>query len=326
MTSSKHRQKLFWLLLLPLMLCACHKEKAYSPTPYEVVIPRYFPTALNIPEDNPMTVEGVELGRKLFYDSKLRGYSGTNPDSMMCCASCHVPDAGFDLGTNNPRLRNGKPVGINGTPTHHNALPLVNLVFNHEGYGWNGGMKSIEEIVGATITDPTEFGSSHARVVATLSADAEYREMFCKAFGTEEVTLDRIEKAVAQYVRTLIDCDSKFDRYLRGEEQLTEQEWRGYVLFTTEEGADCFHCHGSAGHRFSPPTSSTTTLWMQPSATRSTGFPSRATRLTTEPIVPLPCATSPKARPTCTMVATPPSMKYWISTTPGCKTRPTSVR
>ena len=247
MTSSKHRQKLFWLLLFLLILCACRKEKTFSPTPYEVVIPRYFPTELNIPEDNPMTVEGVELGRKLFYDNKLRGYSGSNPDSMMCCATCHVPDAGFDLGTDNPRLCNGKPLGINGTPTHHNALPIVNLIFNHEGYGWNGGMKSIEEIVGATITDPTEFGSSHARVVATLSADAEYREMFRKAFGTEEVTLDRIEKAVAQYVRTLIDGDSKFDGYLRGEEHLTEQEWRGYVLFTTEEGADCFHCHGNAG-------------------------------------------------------------------------------
>ena len=234
-------------MLSLLLLASCHREEEYRPTPYDLVIPRHFPTNLNIPADNPLTVEGVALGKALFSDPIIRGYTGTEPDSMFSCATCHVPSAGFDLGADNPHLRNGRPVGVNGTSPRHNAMPLVNLVFNHEGYLWNGAASSLESIVGAAIRDPDELAGDPARVVAALSADATYRSMFRKAFGTEEVTLERIQMAVAQYLRTLIAADSKFDRYLRGEEQLTAEELRGYVLFSTEEGADCYHCHGGAG-------------------------------------------------------------------------------
>ncbi len=238
------------ICLLLLLACSCKKEENktdFCPTPYNLVIPRYFPTQLNIPSDNPLTEEGVALGKALFYDSSIRGYIGDNPDSMFCCATCHVPSAGFDLGAGNPHLRNGKPVGVNGTSPAHNAMPLVNLVFNNEGYLWNGTTKSIEEIVGAAIQDPNELAATPEKVVAVISSQAAYRAMFKAAFGTEEVTMNRIEMAVAQYLRTLISANSKFDKYLRGEEQLTAQELRGYVLFSTEEGADCFHCHGGAG-------------------------------------------------------------------------------
>jgi cytochrome c peroxidase len=72
--------------------------------------------------------------------------------------------------------------------------------------------------------------------------------MFEAAFGTPEVTFDRIKMAIAQFVRTLVSSNSKFDRWLRGEEQLSNDELAGYILFTTEEGADCFHCHGGGGN------------------------------------------------------------------------------
>lgn len=237
-------------IALMAALVACDKvKKEYEPTPYNIVIPKYFPTALNIPSDNPMTVEGIELGRKLFNDTRLCGYNGSNPDSLICCASCHVARCGFDIGVDNPRLENGRARGMHGT-TKHNVMPLCNLVFNREGYLWNGavsGDKNIEDIVLAAITAEDELAATPAQVVARIKADATYREMFRKAFGTEEVNMQRIQWAVAQYVRTLTCSDTKFDKYLRGEAQLSEQEFRGYVLFTTEEGADCFHCHGSAG-------------------------------------------------------------------------------
>lgn len=249
--------RLILVLFLPLVLVACDKSpKEHQPTPYDLVIPRYFPTALNIPSDNPLTVEGVALGRKLFYDTRIRGYIGNNPDSVMCCASCHRQANGFDLGADNPRLHNGKPLGVTGQQTHHNAMPLCNLVFNNEGYFWNGsvctgnansGARNLEDIVRMAITAADELNATPERVCSVLSADAEYVEMFRKAFGTEGITMDRITKSIAQFLRTLISSDSKFDRYLRGETQLSAQEWRGYVLFTTEEGADCFHCHGGAG-------------------------------------------------------------------------------
>jgi len=72
--------------------------------------------------------------------------------------------------------------------------------------------------------------------------------MFKKAFGSEDVTIDRMGKAIAQFIRTFISADSRFDQYLRGETQLTPSELNGYVLFITEEGADCFHCHGGGGN------------------------------------------------------------------------------
>ena len=149
MRRSKLFPTLLFALLLPWLAVSCDKKKEqYEPTPYELVIPKYFPTALNLPSDNPMTEEGVALGRKLFNDTRLCGYTGTHPDSLICCASCHVQRYGFDIGLDNPRLQNGKARGMHGT-THHNVMPLCNLVFNSEGYLWNGavyGNRNIEDI------------------------------------------------------------------------------------------------------------------------------------------------------------------------------------
>ncbi len=230
-----------------LFISSCNKSNdseiipVYKPTPYEINIPTGFPTNLNIPEDNPMTVEGIELGRYLFYDERLAGRA--DDGKFMSCATCHIPENAFIIGQPRPH-----PFGIDGTPTHHAMLPLINLIWNPGTYGWNGSVRSIEEDVLVVITDPSEFNSNYEAVEKAISKIPGYPELFKKAFGTEEVTVDRIAKAIAQFVRTLISADSKFDQYLRGEIQLTASELNGFVLFTTEEGADCFHCHGGAGN------------------------------------------------------------------------------
>ena len=248
-------RKWMWVFILTIVCGSCQKEKTQSmprwqPTAYEWQIPRYFPTQLHLPNDNPMTEEGVALGRCLFYDNRL------SKNGEMCCATCHVQAAGFDVGGNNSHLVNGQPIGVNGTPTPHNALPLVNVVFNANGYGWNGGIyannpnvysRQIEDIVKMAFEDPNELDITSEQVVSILRANATYRSMFYAAFGSEEVTMSKVQKAIAQFVRTFLSGNSKFDSYLRGETQLSDAEWRGYVLFTTEEGADCFHCHGGAG-------------------------------------------------------------------------------
>ena len=245
------------IILFLLLLCAACREHTDTPTPYDIPIPKGFPTILNIPADNPMTVEGVELGRMLFHDPHLCGYIGTEPDSLMSCATCHRQECNFDIGTDNPRFPDGRAKGrTTDKPTIHNVMPLMNLVFNHEGYFWNGliskdnpnpKQRTIEDIVLMAITADDELCATTAGAVAAIKADSQYPPLFRKAFGTEEITMERIQKAIAQYVRSLVAGSSKFDRYLRGEEQLTPQELHGYVLFTTEEGADCFHCHGSGG-------------------------------------------------------------------------------
>lgn len=244
----------FWLFALVLCLTSCNPVE--TPTPLEVQIPSAFPTRLNIPADNPLTVEGVALGKMLFEDPHLSGYRGSHPDSLMCCADCHVRSHNFDIGLDNPRFPNGRPVGRTGKPTRHNAMPLTNCIFNNEGYFWNGlihysnanpRQRTIEDIVRMAITADDELCSTEERTVTAIRADGRYPMMFKKAFGSEEITMDRIQKAIAQYVRSLVSGHSRFDRYLQGEEQLSAQELHGFVLFSTEEGADCFHCHGGDG-------------------------------------------------------------------------------
>lgn len=233
------------LILLTSISCRKNLESDIvpidKPTPYEISIPTGFPTNLNIPANNPMTVEGVGLGRYLFYDTRLAGKAAEG--KYMSCVSCHIQENAFIIGEPRPY-----PFGIEGTSTHHAMLPLINLVWNPGTYGWNGSIPSIEEDVLGVITDPTEFNSSFEEVEKAILEIPGYPELFKKAFGTEEVTVDRISKAIAQFVRILISADSKFDKYLRGEIQLSASELNGFVLFTTEEGADCFHCHGGAGN------------------------------------------------------------------------------
>jgi len=249
----------FCLLLSAFILQACPTippEEPFSGTPYALPIPRYFPTNLHIPKDNPLTFEGIELGQHLFYDERLCGYLGDNPDSMMSCATCHVQANNFDVGMNNPRFPDGKTFGLSGAPTPHNTMPLTNLVFNPEGYFWNGMIhesnpnsqqRSLEDVVLMGIIAPHEMNSTPERAVHALKQNPKYSALFKKAFGTDEINISRIQKAIAQFVRTLVSGNSKFDKYLRKEVELTDAEMRGFVLFSTEEGADCFHCHGGDG-------------------------------------------------------------------------------
>ena len=259
MNIDKAKTSIIFLASIIVMVVSCCKppDEQYSPTPYIIKIPKFFPTKLNIPDDNPLTVEGVVLGEFLFHDMRLSGYSGTNPDSMMSCATCHRRENAFDVGIDNPRFLNGVTHGITGIPTPHSPMPLFNLVFNHEGYFWNGMIhpsnpdprrKRLEHVVRMGIEAPHEMNTTVEKAVAAIKSDKKYPALFKKAFGTEDITIERIEKAIAQYLRTLISANSKFDRYLRNEESLTAQELRGFILFSTEEGADCFHCHGGDGN------------------------------------------------------------------------------
>lgn len=253
-----YRACVFFLVLL-LTFSSCRDKDQDKPvwntTPYIIQVPRYFPTQLNIPEDNPLTVEGITLGRYLFYDGRLSGR--THSDSLMSCANCHVQTNNFRPGIENPDFEQGMPEGIMGIKTIHAALPLINLIWNETGYTWNGavnpsaaGIKkgNLEDIVIASIVHPAELAGDTATTVEMFQNLSGYPELFYKAFGSEKVTSERIAKAIAQFIRTFISANSRFDKYMRGETQLTNDELAGFILFTTEEGGDCFHCHGSSGN------------------------------------------------------------------------------
>ena len=247
------------LLFLLIFLSGCNKrvdyQPLYRPHPYTIEIPKFFPRSLNIPADNPTTREGVELGRYLFYDGRLSGR--TSPDSMMCCATCHLQSKGFECGLDNPRFPKGHPVGLTGIPTPHTMLPLVNLAWNSDGYLWSGAVRTdnpdlsarnLEDITRMAITAPHELNGDTARVAALFNSLKGYPEVFEKAFGPGPVTVKNMGRAIAQFIRTMVSSNARFDRFMRGETNLSEAERRGYVLFMTEQGGDCFHCHGGEGN------------------------------------------------------------------------------
>jgi cytochrome c peroxidase len=256
----KHLKHITFLTFIIIAISGCNENnfpepEPYKPTPYKIEIPIGFPTILNIPDNNPMTVEGIELGRYLFYDGRLSGR--TDPDSLMSCATCHLQSSSFEAGINNPRFHGGVVYGIHGDTTHHVMLPMINLVWNFSGYGWNGfiypdnpntKLRNIEDMVREAVMAENEIAGDTNLIKNLFQSLDGYPELFERAFGSKTVTFRNIEKAIAQFVRTLISSDSKFDKYLRGEYQLNQSELHGYVLFTTEEGADCFHCHGGAGN------------------------------------------------------------------------------
>ncbi|MGC4014160.1 MAG: cytochrome c peroxidase [Luteolibacter sp.] len=205
-------------------------------TPYRFTYPQGFPRP-DLPVDNPLTNEGVAFGKKLFHDTRLSG-NGTQS-----CASCHMADRGLS----DPRRYSIGAFGDSGT---RQAMPLFNLAWK-PAYFWDGRAATVRAQVLQPIENPIEMHASLPQVVGRLSADAECRAMVLAAFGSEEIDSDAIARALEQFLLTQVSADSKFDRAMRGEASLTEEEERGARLFNTEYdpgrgqyGADCFHCHG----------------------------------------------------------------------------------
>jgi len=125
---NRYGKSIVFILIFSFFL-SCDKNSEppaltdFEATPYEIDIPPGFPTLLNIPFDNPMTVEGIELGRYLFYDGRVSGR--THPDSLMSCATCHLQENSFECGIDHPIYSGGFPHGIGGKPTPHVMLPLI---------------------------------------------------------------------------------------------------------------------------------------------------------------------------------------------------------
>lgn len=209
-----------------------------SGTPLPFTVPPGFPQ-IELPADNPLTVEGVALGRKLFHDPRLSG------DGTQSCADCHRSSLAFA----DPRALS---LGIDGLPGARHSMPLFNLAWSPH-YAWDGSQPRIRDQALAAMRNPLEMHADPEKVAATLANDPATRAAFSAAFGpaTAPVTPDRISHALEQHLLTIVSSDSRFDRALRGELQLTEREKEGFALFATEfdpgrgqRGADCFHCHG----------------------------------------------------------------------------------
>lgn len=204
--------------------------------PYRFTFADYFPQP-NLPRDNPLTGEGVALGSRLFFDRRL---SAGNSES---CATCHNPRRAFSQ----PRRFSRGADGDIGT---RNAMSLENLAWK-DSFFWDGRAATLREQVLQPIQNPIEMHESLSNAVAKISADQDYHRLFAQAFGSPEITANKIARALEQFLLVQVSFDSKFDHVVNGTAKFTTEEARGFVLFNTEYdpyhgqfGADCFHCHG----------------------------------------------------------------------------------
>lgn len=213
-----------------------------SSSEFQWDLPEGFPTPF-VPEDNPMTVEKVEMGRNLFYDKRL------SRDESMSCASCHKQDRAFTDGFANARgipsvgdihPRNAQHLGNVGYAARLNwANPTVSLLEEQSrGPIFADGAPIIE--LGLTTSTLQENALSKIR------SDETYTELLSRAFpDSDEITFKEIRYALAAFQRTLITGRSSFDVYYYDSDRnaLTESQIAGADLFFGEK-AECFHCHG----------------------------------------------------------------------------------
>jgi len=196
----------------------------------------------NTPADNPITDAGATLGRVLFYDVTLSANGTTS------CASCHRQEIAF---TDDERLS----VGFDGRRVGRNSMSLINLRYYARGrFFWDERAESLEAQVLQPIENEIEMGHDLASLVRQLAADPIYPPLFQAAFGDTEVDASRIGQALAQFIRSIVSFDSRFDRGLalaasvdHPFENFTAEENHGKSLFFGE--ARCATCHAADPHR-----------------------------------------------------------------------------
>ncbi len=200
-----------------------------DPTPYA------FPELANFPPmpvsySNPVTMEGVNLGRYLFYDPIL------SRDSSVSCSTCHQQAHAFTGGLKQFNT------GIDGDTMIRNTMPLFNLAWYNR-YFWDGRAATLEDQIFHPVRDSTEMDLSWNIAVDRIQRNASYRIKFRTAFGTEVIDSVLIAKAIGQFLRTLISNNSLYDRVLRNETRFDSATYAGFVLVNDQSMADCLHCH-----------------------------------------------------------------------------------
>ena len=194
-----------------------------------------------LPEDNTLTVEGVQLGRMLFYEKAL------SKDGSQSCASCHRQEHAF---TDTSRFS----LGVRGLPGKRQAMSVFNMAWNTNEFFWDGRAHLLRDQAILPIQDDLEMDETLDGVISKLAAQKMYRDQFTRVYGDDAINEERLALALEQFMLSIVSYDSKFDQWKQGLVELTESEERGRLLFETEynpffpefSGADCAHCHGGS--------------------------------------------------------------------------------
>lgn len=218
------------LFILSFVVCgiswiasAGKKTKTHA---LQFVVPKGWTQPLYDFKQNPVTKEGFELGRKLFYDGRL------SKDGNFPCASCHQQFAAF--ATYDHNLSHG----FNNSFTKRNAPPLFNLAWQKE-FMWDGGINHLDLQPLAPMTDTNEMAEGIDNIITKLKADTAYRRMFKAAFGDGDINTQHLTKALSQFIVMMVSANSKYDRVMREEDTFNLPQRLGYEIFKRK----CASCH-----------------------------------------------------------------------------------
>ncbi len=210
-----------------VLMNGCRKEDGGSgTTPLAFTVPPGFPQPQYNFEGNPLTEEGFQLGRALFYDGQL------SIDGNFPCASCHQQFAAFST------FDHDFSHGFNNQFTTRNAPGLFNLVWLKELH-MDGAINHIEVQALAPITATNEMGEDINNVLSKLKRDSRYPPLFKAAFGSEEINSQKMLKAITQFMGSMVSANAKYDKVKRREASFTAGEQAGYAVFQSR----CATCH-----------------------------------------------------------------------------------
>lgn len=195
----------------------------------------------DLPTDNTLTEQGVQLGRMLFYEKLL------SKDGSQSCASCHRQEHAF---TDTTRFS----LGVESLPGKRQAMSVFNMAWNSNEFFWDGRAHLLRDQAILPIQDELEMDETLENVLGKLADEKVYRDQFTRVYGDDDITVDKMALAMEQFMLSIVSYDSKYDKWKAGEAELTESEERGRVLYETEynpffpefSGADCAHCHGGS--------------------------------------------------------------------------------
>jgi cytochrome c peroxidase len=208
-------------------LSGCHKTmNTRGLTSVTLSVPAGFPPPVQLLQENPLTQEGIELGRRLFYEPLL------SVDNEHPCASCHEQRAAF--GT----FEHDRSHGVFESHTLRNAPVLFNLNW-YPYYHWDGAFQTLEAEAIHPLTGQTEMGEQYSHIKRKLEKVPYYRRAFREVFNTIEIAPYQILRALAQFTSTMISASSKYDQVKNGTATFTAQENNGYQIFK----AQCATCH-----------------------------------------------------------------------------------
>jgi cytochrome c peroxidase len=199
--------------------------------PVEIAVPEgVFPP--EVPADNPLSAEKIALGQRLYFDKRL------STDGTIACASCHDPAHAFS----DPRDARTS-AGVGGALGSKNAPTVLNAAFLLTQF-WDGRAPTLEAQAVLPLINTIEHGfADHAAVLARLRQLGDYGPAFASAFGSDELTIERVGQAIASFERTIVDLNAPIDRFLRGDKAaISESAARGWALYNGK--ARCSTCHG----------------------------------------------------------------------------------